>query len=385
MKNAVHFLISVLSILIIQTARAEDRAPAAANPPAIPPAVPPGSSVPSADQPAPIKFSGFFDFRFSTFDAGKDPNVSNDHAQSGFGLEDAALYGNYEKDKVAFVMDLSFRRQKSKDNNATTPAESSESGNFGFALDKSQLYARYKAADSLVIDIGQFDTICGVELNDSKDRAFGKTGLVYDATLPVTHTGLMVEYSNSGFYGKGFAANPNNKGSNGTSTNGDESTEYGAALGFSNDSVRGQAGYMSRPITNADGIGRGDRTLIDVTLGTTVGIFSLDLEYALVNDPNKNKLTPTNASDSEDAGSGLMALVTVKPTEATAVSVRYEQLKDDPAQVSAKSTDSLGVSARYKATAEMELRTEYIEYNFTPVTGSDYKDTRYNAALLFQF
>lgn len=351
--------------------------------PVMPPAVPPNATVVNAP-PSPFKFSGFVDARYSTFTANKDPNVTNAHAESGFAIEDGAVYANYDKDRLAMVVDIAFRRAKSADIGGAD-GNASQNANIGIGLDKSQIYMRYKLTDSLVVDLGQFDTIYGVELNDSKDRNFGKTGLVYDQTLPVTHTGLMLEYLNNGFYGKIFAANPNNKGSYGKSTSNDQNTEYGAALGWSNDHYRAQAGYMTRPISKADGTGNDDRTLLDVTAGVTFGALVIDAEYNILTDPSKNTLTPADSTDSEKAGTGFLAMVAYK-MDPCSMALRYEMIDKDPSMLSQKKGQSIGLSYHHKLTSELELRTEYIDYTFKPVgTGDDVKDSRFNVGALVVF
>lgn len=351
--------------------------------PVMPPAVPPNAAVQPAPA-SPFKFSGFVDARYSTFDAKKNPNETTARAESGFGIEDGAVYANYDKDRFAMVVDIAFRRGKSSDVGGAN-GNASDNAVIGIGLDKSQIYMRYKLTDSLVVDFGQFDTIYGVELNDSKDRNFGKTGLVYDQTLPVTHTGLMVEYLNNGFYGKIFAANPNNKGSYGVSAANDTNTEYGAALGWSNENFRAQAGYMTRPISKADGTGNEDRTLMDVTAGTTWGAFALDAEYNILKDPNKNTLTSAVNTDSEKDGTGLLVMASYK-MDPCMMALRYEHITNDPAGKSQKSGDSYGVAYHHKLTSELELRTEYIGYTFKPVGGGDdIKDSRFNVGALVVF
>ena len=101
----------------------------------------------AADAPAaaPMKFSGFFDFRYTDFSAKDDAGNPTPHAESGFGLEDGAVYGNFEKDKVSIVLDISLRRTKESDYTSTpTVANQSVNNNFIVAAGPSQLYLKYK-------------------------------------------------------------------------------------------------------------------------------------------------------------------------------------------------------------------------------------------------
>ncbi|MEK6773303.1 MAG: outer membrane beta-barrel protein [Bdellovibrionota bacterium] len=345
-----------------------------------------------------FKLSGFFDFRFSSLAAKDDTaGVPNANAESGFGLEDGAFIVNYEKDRLSAVIDIAFRRLKDSDvikpttSEPTIPTVPNESQNSFFAIgvDKSQAYIKYKITPDFIFDFGQFDTIYGVELNDSKDRVFGKTGIVYDYTLPVTHTGAMFEYSTSGYYAKVFAANPNNKGSFGTSSSGDNRTEHGAALGYSNDLFRTQFGYMTRLISKADGSGYSGRSLLDITAGVTLGAFTLDFEFSKIDDPNKNTLTPTDSADTEKAGQGYLALMTYKISDPVLFGLRYEQVKDDPLSSASTTFDTVtasGASIHYKVRSDLELRTEYVNYQIKYLNATTtITDSRFNVAALFLF
>ena len=334
---------------------------------------------------SPFKFSGFVDMRYTSFSSKDNLTVANAHAESGFGIEDGALYFNYEKSKVAVIVDVAFRRGKDSDTNPSTIPNQSSNSNLAIGVDKTQLYLKYNLHENLYVNFGQFDAIFGVELNDSKDRFFGKTGLVYDSMLPVTHTGAMLEYSANGLTAKIFAANPSNKGSNGTSTAGDEKCEYGAAINYSKNSFRTQLGYMTRPILKANGGSLAGRNLIDFTAGVTVEKFSLDFEYAIVDDPNKNTLTTADNNDREKVGTGLLVLTSYELSDSFLLGVRYEHLQDDPAATSNRTTDSYGLSVHYKLSPELDLRSEYVGYSFKNLSDVVWTDSRLNLAVLLKF
>lgn len=333
-----------------------------------------------------FKFGGFADLRFSNFSVKDNPSVSSGNPESGFGVEDGAVYVNYAKDKLSAVLDIAFRRGKDVDTNGAATQPNQSSGSLiAFGVDKSQVYVKYQATSWLAVDFGQFDTIFGVELNDSKDRVFGKTGLVYDQTLPVTHTGVMAEATEGMFYGKAFAANPNNKGSYGTSTTGDDKTEYGAAIGITHDLFHAQAGYMTRAINKANGDGNGTRTLTDLIVGTTWQGFALDVEYNILANANKNTLTPADPNDTETNGTGLLALASYKFNDSWMAGVRYEQLSDDPSSASWKSATATGAAVHYRVSPELELRAEYTGYNFKNTSDVKWTESRSNIATLILF
>lgn len=371
--------------------------PAPATPPAPPTSAaaaapaPEAPRGPSAAEPEPagkLSFSGYADLRFTNY-AINNLNVSG-NPESGFGVEDGAFYATYEKGKVLLTIDVPFRRAKVSDDlnpnpNGTHQANASNSSLIQFGGDKAQIYGKYKVLDYLAIDVGQWDTPYGVEVNDSKDRVFGKTGLVYDYLLPVTHTGAMVEFSMGPFSAKGFAANPNNKGSFGDSASGDNNTEYGGTVGFSNDWLRGQVGYMSRSIIAANGTDRADRSLIDATAGTTLGPFTIDFEFGVLNDPSKNTLTAGDATDREEAGLGFLALATYKIIDPLLIGFRYEHLDKDPGGTGISQANAYGGSLHYKLNSQLELRTEYVYNMFKQIDGTPWDNRRFNVATLFYF
>lgn len=233
-----------------------------------------------------------------------------------------------------------------------------------------QSYLKYKVNDVISVDLGQFDTIFGVELNDSKDRIFNKTGILYDAMIPVTHTGIMLESNANGFSQKIFAANPNNQGSYGNKVNSGTNTEYGAAVGDANASVHTQVGYMTRSVARADMSARAQRTLLDVVLGGSVGCLSGDVEFTALDDPNKNTLTPNNASDHETAATGVLSLISYKFNDLFLVSVRYERLGGDPSQAGFRTIEEFGLSAHYKLAPELELRAEVMDAHWKSETNT---------------
>lgn len=334
-----------------------------------------------------FKFSSFADIRYTNFHVKGDPLISSGHPESGFGLEDGAFYANYDKGNLSVVLDVAFRRSKDYDTSttATRPNESSNN-NFAIGVDKSQLYLRYKINPSLVFDLGQFDTIFGVEVNDSRDRVFGKTGLIYDYTLPVTHTGFMMEYSFlTNYYFKAFVANPNNKGTYGSSTSGDDTTEVGGAVGYSSDNYHAQLGFMSRSINKASSLSSGERTILDALVGGIFGKFSFDFEYTRLSDPSKNTLTSSNVNDNEKAGEGYFSLFSYKFTPDFLVGARIEYVRNDPTAQGIKSSSAAGGSLHYKLTSELELRSEYIAYKNKGITGNKWDDSRFNFAALVTF
>lgn len=334
--------------------------------------------------PSPFKFSAFANFGYTTQSPNFDPSEPEARAASGFGLEDAAVYANYDKEKISFIADLAVRRAKTRDQVAGSTSNASSTNNIALGVDRSQLYLRYRATTELAVYAGQFDTIYGVELNDSKDRLFNKTGLIYDQFLPVTHSGVMVEFAKAGAYAKALAANPNNQNSYGTDSSAGQNTEYGGAVGFANDMIHAQVGYLSRPVARKDGVGRGDRALLDAVVGVTHGPFAFDVEYARLSDPAKATLQPADPAAAERAGNGLLLLGSYKIGDFT-FGARFERVQGDPAKIKQDEATSWGATVHYRLSPDLELRSEYMDVRYTPVGAESVGGGRFQVSALVTF
>lgn len=335
-------------------------------------------------------FSGFLDARYTSYRNFGGPNATQANSESGFGIEDGAFFLTLEKAQSSVFFEIPFRRSLVSDDlnpgasNASPRASNSSA--IAFGLDKAQLYGRFKITPATSLLAGQFATIFGVEGNDSKDRSFNKTGLVYDFLTPVTHTGILFENAQAGRTTKAFAANPNNKGSNGDGSAGGDKTEIGLTVGYSTEQIHSQVGLMSRPVPRANKDGNAIRNFADVIFGGNLERLSLDLEYSLVDDPGKNVLTPNDPTDREEPGSALLALVGYKMGDSAALFLRYEHLHADPAgDPNMLSADSYGASLHYYFDRQFEIRVEMTGYAFTRVAGSNWTSERFNTGTLFYF
>ena len=142
---------------------------------------------------------------------------------------------------------------------------------------------------------------------------------------------------------------------------------------------------MTRPIFKASGGALAGRNLIDITAGISVNKFSLDVEYAIVDDPNKNTLTTSDNTDREKPGTGFLVLAAYEISDNLLLGGRYEHLQDDPAAANLKTVDSYGLSGHYKLSPELELRSEYIGYSFKNLSDVSWDDSRINFAFLIKF
>ena len=323
-----------------------------------------------------LNFSGFVDLRFR--DVNSSVQGQGRGAESGFLVEDAAFYLSKKSNKLNLLIDLPFSRQKEDAAGATgavTPQLYKSSGpDLEFATRKAQVVASYQALEWLKVSLGQFDTIFGYELNDSKDRFFGQTGLVYNYALPVTHVGVLGEIVSHGFTLKLMAANPNGRGSRDntdntgqSTTNGEDNTEYGATIGRSGNIWRAQLGYATRPRLAYD-VTRKQRTLFDVVAGVTLfEHLNVDAELALVNDPAKDT-DGDGDYDTGGEGQGYMLHVTYDLNDQWKVGGRYE-IADNRLDSLFKQTQAWATGVHYQFESDASLRGEFVQYDLDPGHG----------------
>ncbi len=323
---------------------------------------------PAAEPEGVLKVNAFGDFRYSTLAKDSRATVSG-RPESGFMVEDAAIYVNYQKGMANFFLDVPFRRSKATDSNASAQ-ESSANSNFAFGLEKAQAYVKYANPNGFEFTFGQFDGIIGYEANDSKDRFFSRPGYLSFAMLPYVHVGALMTYTKNGGYVKLVAGNPVGKGSLANSDSGDVNTEYGGALGYSNPSFRIQLSGLTRPIRKASGLENGAKGLVDFLLGFTKGNFSVDFEYTLLNDDNKNTLT-ASSTDTEAAGKGYMVLMTYAFNDKWSAGLRYDQVENDPALESLNPKHSITAGFHYKWNSQFETRVDHMRGDYKTVGQTD--------------
>ena len=306
-----------------------------------------------------------------------------------------AFYISKKSNNLSLLIDLPFSRLKEDAAGITgpnTPPFYKSSGpNLEFATRKAQVIAAYQINEKLKVSLGQFDTVFGYELNDSRDRFFGQTGLVYNYALPVTHMGVLGEFVCHALTLKLMAANPNGRGSRdntnnlGQSTvNGEDNTEYGVTLGRSGEQWRAQVGYLTRPRLAYD-LARKKRTLFDVVVGfTLLEHLNLDGEVALVNDPAKD-IDGDGDFDTGGEGQGYMLHITYDFDNKWKVGGRYE-IADHRLDPLFKQTQAYAVGAHYQFESDASLRSEIVQYQLDPGHGtSNQRLTVFSVGALMTF
>ena len=325
-----------------------------------------------------IVFGGFLDFRLNSVSFKNQPTMDG-NSESGYSIDDGRIAMVSTHGSTELNFDLPFRRAKNADYNPsiTPPDYGSNNSNFLFGTDKLQLFGKYRFSDTLVGWAGQFDTPYGVEFNDSKDRIFSRSGLLFNEMLPLTHAGLLLEKTIENNIIRVFSANSNNKGSLGNSSTGDNNFEYGFTWSFANSNYRFQIGNLVRPILASNSNVLKLRNLYDLTFGGTFGYLSLDFELTKLSDPSKNILT-ADPMDSEKDGIGFLSLITLNPWEKVSTSFRFEKLDNAASGLSADRVkiNTIGVNTKWKISDNLEGRAEIINENYETLSSSKWSIQR---------
>lgn len=186
----------------------------------------------------------------------------NDQSDNGFKLYDSALTISYSHGKSGLFIDLPI----------TSSSASGGSGTFDLAQERAQGYVTYSPKEWLQFTLGQFDTLYGYELNDSKDRFFVRPGIVYNGALNLVHSGAMVQATFGDATLKILSANQSNR----TDLHGNNDPEVGAQASYNlAENTYITLGYLSYRDSTADA----NNQMTDVLLGTKILNTALDFEY----------------------------------------------------------------------------------------------------------
>lgn len=269
----------------------------------------------------------------------------------GFTINDAAIY--LAKDfgsGFAAMIDLPFASESATDNTVT------------FGQEKAQAFVQWNHG-VLSTKFGQFDTIYGVEQNDSKDRFFADTGIIKASQIPVTHTGALVGVGFEHFVVRGLVADVRN-----TSSQANNNLEFGlqgrfdfAPMYVAVGALYGQDHNIQTERTNL---------LIDVMGGFKIDRIRLD---AYVNS--------RSTAGVDDASTAIGVLSTLDLTPELGLGARLEWAKDvtvatgtTPAFVGVDAL-ALTVGPSWRVLPEVTLRGDINYANLKPSAGGDDTDT----------
>jgi hypothetical protein len=282
---------------------------------------------------AEMKVNGFVDAQYGW---------DNDGKPLGFTLNDGAVYLNASGDMAYAMVDLAF-----SGGNSTTSAA------FTFASGKSQAYVGKKYDMGLSWQLGQWDTIWGLEGNDTKDLFFAKQGRIYSSITPFVHMGALLGYKFTEMLSLNVIVADAQDTSIGQSQTGNTGTNYNYAgqLMYKGDGFWFKGGYSFQTAG-------ADTSLIDVSLGLKAG--SLDVSAGF-------DMADVGATDNEMGFIGNF-LYTASDTLGYGLRFEYVSKLDvgtNPADTGIYLTGGLN----HKATKDLTGKLNYTFSSITAVTG----------------
>jgi hypothetical protein len=279
------------------------------------------------------KLGGFVDVQYKW--------QKNHDLNTGAVINDGAIYLSHSTGGSELVIDLPFAF------GVVTNAPDPDINNaLILGNSKSQAYIAHSFGQSR-IQLGQFDTIYGVERNDAPDIFFTNQGILYSRMTPRTHTGALLSHAIGQMNVKLLAANSTaGIGDTGAQLGG--KGEYGASLEYADATFRAAVGYLTGRIVTLPGE---SRNFTDLRVGTTMGRFDLDIEYSL------EKIA------SNDQGTGLAVFPVYRFSDHLALGVRFEQLKKVEPLIAAplESEESLTIGLQHHVNNALALKTDFTE------------------------
>lgn len=276
----------------------------------------------------------------------------------GFTLNDAAIYvsKDFKSDVTAFV-DLPFYSE-------LVPGSS----RFVFAEKKAQAYLAIRRLP-VAVRLGQFDTIYGIERNDSRDRFFADNGVVKEYIIPDTHAGLLGGFSshNNGidFVIRGLIANPSDQ------TNlANNNPEFGAQFRLEGARGYGAFGFLLNEAKNVPT--NSTNMLINAVGGFAFDKFRIDGEF----DNKKTATVDTSAT-------AFMLLGTYQHTDDLGFGGRLEYLTDPfvPGTGVLKTITAFAVGSSYKLEEGLVVRGDFSLSSFNAANAVGGDETVYGVNL----
>lgn len=207
----------------------------------------------AADAGGGFKLGGFADGRFAWNSA-----TSN---TSGFSVADGAVRMSHEMGGSSFAVDLPFFTAGAGNNT------------FSVGTTKAQAYVQHKYDGGIWWKLGQFDSVLGVDGNDTDEFFFTSASLMdQNIDLQMTHTGLMAGWAGSGFGFNVMIANLRNLGNNSTQ----QGLDLLGQLTFGQGNITGKVGFMF----NFQGATNGH--LLDASLGFKSGELMADVGFMML-------------------------------------------------------------------------------------------------------
>lgn len=316
-----------------------------------------------------VSLKGYVDaqYKFNRGQLDLSNSVSTTGTKNTFQVTNGALYLRKSLGAGKMMIDLPFKTISTGANN-----------NFDFATSVAQAYAEYKYDFGLSWKAGQFDTIYGYEGNDTIDLLAARQGLVY-AILPVTHLGVMANYTWESLTFSLLFGNANQLGAQTTN----DSQEVGAKIAWSNSSYRASLGALSNRKEANYTVGTTTENeqavmIMDLLVGATFDKINVDLGYDSIQPGRKKVISNvTGAVEDKKNTQALFLLASYTVNDELTPFVRYESVKEDAANAFTTALGANGngsdlsritVGAKYAMTKELFAKAGV---NLNSVKGSD--------------
>ena len=263
---------------------------------------------------------------------------NNSGSPTGVVVNDGAVYFSKKSGDAEAKVDLPFHNTDAG-NNSVHIGEG-----------KAQAYLSYTCPKSAVsTKLGQFDTIFGFELNDTKDVFFASQGLVFNQAIPVTHRGALVSIPASSTVTLNLmgAADSSTGVLNGTNP------DWGAQV-TSSGPVRLAAGALYRKSENESGK---SFYLADFVVGTDMGAWTIDAGFDM-----------RREADATTTGKTYLAHLVYKMDDKMSLGARGELLKE---MSGFDSQLALTVGPKIALTKELSAKVNYTHSSVKAVTGGE--------------
>ena len=276
-----------------------------------------------------IKLGGFADAAYTW--AKGTPNTNT------FGVVDGSLYIGKTMGMGEVLVDMPFAY------NPYLTGIPNGGANISAGFTKAQAWVSWKYENGFNWKLGQFDSLYGFESNDSVDRFFAQTGIVY-AGMPVVHTGLNVGYDFSDALGLSFLVS--NPADHGAMTGGNP--DFGFKINSKMDAFTASVGGLFQ---RAAATGSKTGWLFDIQAGTKVAQLKADLEVSIA-----------KAGGATDTSLGLLGHFVYDVSETIAAGLRAEFSKAGTAK-----TTAISVGPNFNMNKDFSVR---LAYAFTKVSGA---------------
>jgi len=283
-------------------------------------------SIPFAGAADGTTVGGFLDAGFAiSGPKGVDPTI----------IRDGALYFNHAAGNSSFKFDMPFQ------------AGGTDNNDLLVGFDKAQVYLSHTYASGAAWRMGQFDSIFGLERNDTIDNFFVDQGVIYALTQPKTNTGVEASYKISDMLkAQAYVSGARDSGGEDLGTR----PEFGAKVSMSGEYNVSLGGWYKKVAadTNAMYLNlAADTKLAGLNLGAEAvyqkaGDTDAKMSFGVMGD--------TNVMENMDAG------------------IRAQYLMDQVADGSSQLQATAGV--RYKMDKNLSVKANYVFDTTTAATGA---------------